>query len=566
MVIITGESLAALDLFDDKKASRTIFFINMGQRNMHIIDLESDQRDQDYIHSEPCVFYSAMTNYPQPNVHTVVPPPGNASTFNLHHQPEHHEGAFFYGMPQYNQYPAANVDLAGGSSSNLYNPYMIPPSAPRDFPLPVNHGTHDQFSFSSTHRVVGVPTDSYGRTNPYVDGVRGSFKRKTAEGLPWNFQYCDSLAGSSSSVAPVSARPLESDVTHTDTMPFVPPEYGGNETSAIVESGSNGSVRNRSGVVGPDSVLAHNSNHLIQGNFVGQPFQLPSNPWLGLDVNSVTWNQASSVPYLHGSMNGGSMEVGSMGLHGFQLTSNRSSTGFLHTPVPQGHPGIHHPLLPVQGVRGQNMNFSSQVVTSSRRFSASSTAASPFQGVVEAGPRYMGPVPPTGFRLYRPHRREVTPEMNTRHHNLPNLRLLPEDGVAILEVPGFHEAGDPMDQHRDMRLDIDHMSYEELLALGEQIGSVGTGLSEDAITTNLKTRSFTLSATCLDLDVAASMNQEVDFCVICQTDYKDQEKVGTLDCGHEYHVDCIKKWLVVKNTCPICKSAALTIGRKDLRH
>ena len=29
-----------------------------------------------------------------------------------------------------------------------------------------------------------------------------------------------------------------------------------------------------------------------------------------------------------------------------------------------------------------------------------------------------------------------------------------------MEVPGFNEAGDPMDQHRDMRLDIDHMSYE----------------------------------------------------------------------------------------------------------
>lgn len=49
-----------------------------------------------------------------------------------------------------------------------------------------------------------------------------------------------------------------------------------------------------------------------------------------------------------------------------------------------------------------------------------------------------------------------------------------------------------------------------------------------------------------------------------QTDYKDQEKVGTLDCGHEYHVDCIKMWLVVKNTCPICKSTALTAGGKDL--
>lgn len=34
-----------------------------------------------------------------------------------------------------------------------------------------------------------------------------------------------------------------------------------------------------------------------------------------------------------------------------------------------------------------------------------------------------------------------------------------------MEVPGFHEAGDPMDQHRDMRLDIDHMSYEVSLLL-----------------------------------------------------------------------------------------------------
>ncbi|KAL3503160.1 hypothetical protein ACH5RR_037609 [Cinchona calisaya] len=530
----------------------------MGQRNMHMIDLESDQRGQEYIHPEPCIFYGAMTNYPQPSIHTIVPAPRNASSFNLHHLPEHHEGALFYGMGQYTQYPATNLDLVA-SSSNPFNPYMAPPSAPRDFPVPVNHGTHDQLSFSSTHMMVGVPTDSYGRTDPYVDGVRSLFKRKTAEGLRWNFQYCNSLAGSSSSVAPMSARSLESDVTLTDAVPFVPPEYGGNETSAIIEAGSNRSVRNRSGVIGPDSVLVHNSNHLIQGNYVGQPYQLPANPWLGLDINSVTWNQASTLPYLHGSMNGGCLEVGNMGLQGYQLTSNRSSTGFVQTPIPQGHPGVHHlPPPPVQGVRGHNMNFGSQVVTSSRRFSTNSPAVGPFQGVVEAGPRYTGPLPPTGFQVHRPHRREVTPEMNTWHRNLPHWRLLPEDGVTILEVPSYHEAGDPMDQHRDMRLDVDHMSYEELLALGEQIGHVGTGLSEESITINLKTRSFASSAT------YPSTNQEVDFCVVCQIDYKDQENVGTLDCGHEYHVDCIKKWLLVKNTCPICKSTALTTGSKDL--
>ncbi|CAI9263784.1 unnamed protein product [Lactuca saligna] len=45
----------------------------------------------------------------------------------------------------------------------------------------------------------------------------------------------------------------------------------------------------------------------------------------------------------------------------------------------------------------------------------------------------------------------------------------------------FSNYGRRVDHHRDMRMDIDHMSYEELLALGEQIGNAGSGLSEDFI-------------------------------------------------------------------------------------
>ncbi|KAM3358039.1 hypothetical protein P3S68_020970 [Capsicum galapagoense] len=37
------------------------------------------------------------------------------------------------------------------------------------------------------------------------------------------------------------------------------------------------------------------------------------------------------------------------------------------------------------------------------------------------------------------------------------------------------------DQHRDMRLEIDDMGYEELLALGERIGYVNIVLSEELI-------------------------------------------------------------------------------------
>ncbi|KAM0049897.1 hypothetical protein Hdeb2414_s0008g00291321 [Helianthus debilis subsp. tardiflorus] len=37
------------------------------------------------------------------------------------------------------------------------------------------------------------------------------------------------------------------------------------------------------------------------------------------------------------------------------------------------------------------------------------------------------------------------------------------------------------DRYRDWRLDVDNMSYEQLLELGEKIGNVSTGLRKDQI-------------------------------------------------------------------------------------
>ena len=41
-----------------------------------------------------------------------------------------------------------------------------------------------------------------------------------------------------------------------------------------------------------------------------------------------------------------------------------------------------------------------------------------------------------------------------------------------------------------------------------------------------------------------------------QEEYKDNDLLGILKCRHDFHTDCIKKWLQVKNACPVCKSAA----------
>jgi hypothetical protein len=104
------------------------------------------------------------------------------------------------------------------------------------------------------------------------------------------------------------------------------------------------------------------------------------------------------------------------------------------------------------------------------------------------------------------------------------------------------------DQYREMRLDVDSMSYEELVALGERIGDVSTGVSEDVM------------PNCLVDKIYCSTHQknQEEKCAICLEEYEGGEEIGEVkNCGHEFHGGCIKKWLLMKNVCPICKTAAL---------
>nr|XP_019707973.1 LOW QUALITY PROTEIN: probable E3 ubiquitin-protein ligase HIP1 [Elaeis guineensis] len=123
------------------------------------------------------------------------------------------------------------------------------------------------------------------------------------------------------------------------------------------------------------------------------------------------------------------------------------------------------------------------------------------------------------------------------------------EDMFVLDQSMLYGGADLHDRHRDMRLDVDNMSYEELLALEERIGNVSTGLSEEVILKRLKQGKYYGGT------VEASM--EVEPCCICQEEYVEGEDLGTLDCGHDFHTACIKQWLVHKNLCPICKNTAL---------
>jgi hypothetical protein len=42
-------------------------------------------------------------------------------------------------------------------------------------------------------------------------------------------------------------------------------------------------------------------------------------------------------------------------------------------------------------------------------------------------------------------------------------------------------------------------------------------------------------------------------CIICKEEFEENEKVNHIPCEHTFHNNCIKQWLKVRNTCPICR-------------
>ncbi|XP_065855501.1 probable E3 ubiquitin-protein ligase HIP1 [Euphorbia lathyris] len=140
--------------------------------------------------------------------------------------------------------------------------------------------------------------------------------------------------------------------------------------------------------------------------------------------------------------------------------------------------------------------------------------------------------------------------------NDPNLhdRYSSEGFMVLDHRSAFYGSRNMFDQHREMRLDVDNMSYEELLALGERIGSVNTGLCEDLIS-----KCLTESVYC-----SSGQSQDEGSCAICLEEYEDRVDVGSLKiCRHDYHVSCIRKWLSMKNSCPICKGSAVPDNMKE---
>ncbi|CAN1191874.1 Probable E3 ubiquitin-protein ligase RHG1A, partial [Linum perenne] len=92
----------------------------------------------------------------------------------------------------------------------------------------------------------------------------------------------------------------------------------------------------------------------------------------------------------------------------------------------------------------------------------------------------------------------------------------------------------------------------ELLVSEERIDNVNTALSIETIGNRLKQLTCSVPFTRETNNLMSKLNSLSNEC----------RRNGTLDCGHDFHIDCIKQWLMLKNWCPICKTTGAGLASK----
>lgn len=89
--------------------------------------------------------------------------------------------------------------------------------------------------------------------------------------------------------------------------------------------------------------------------------------------------------------------------------------------------------------------------------------------------------------------------------------------------------------------DVDNMTYEEILALGDRIGTVSKGMSKAQVVKKSKEHVYRSESCAKD-----------KICSVCQEDFEIGVNLRTLSCNHSYHIACIDQWLTMQSKCPVC--------------
>ncbi|XP_047966243.1 E3 ubiquitin ligase BIG BROTHER-related-like [Salvia hispanica] len=130
-----------------------------------------------------------------------------------------------------------------------------------------------------------------------------------------------------------------------------------------------------------------------------------------------------------------------------------------------------------------------------------------------------------------------------------------EMAARLLGLAGINESEDSDEEDHDGNsqdawdeVDPDELSYEELLALGEVVGTESRGLPAETIA----------SLPSINYKSQGSQEGISDSCVICRLDFEDDDTLILLSCKHSYHSECINSWLKINKVCPVCSAEVPT--------
>lgn len=112
--------------------------------------------------------------------------------------------------------------------------------------------------------------------------------------------------------------------------------------------------------------------------------------------------------------------------------------------------------------------------------------------------------------------------------------------------PVEEHANDPQDAWQEV--DPDEYSYEELVALGEAVGTGHRGLSAATLA----------SLPSVTYKAEGVQDGNTEQCVICRVEFEDGESLIALPCKHSYHPECINQWLQINKVCPMCSAEVST--------
>lgn len=135
--------------------------------------------------------------------------------------------------------------------------------------------------------------------------------------------------------------------------------------------------------------------------------------------------------------------------------------------------------------------------------------------------------------------------------------------------PTHTEGADEEGYLPDDPVDPDQMSYEQLTALGEAVGTVARGLAPEAAAQLPRASYAQLRAAGAGAGVCGSSGGggaggaasgarqdgvpteagedagagEEEQCPVCRLELEDNDELTVLPCGHYYHPDCVGEWL-----------------------